>query len=89
MEKKFTFTKVIVSTLLIIFTSLQVYESIFAIWYCIKYQDASIMTYTIPATSAILTAIVGFYTWKAKAENVVKIGKKDKDIASDISNIVS
>lgn len=41
-------------------------------------SDASPLAYLIPAVFTLASASHGFYYWKAKAENLVKLGQADK-----------
>lgn len=74
-EKKLSYSKVGTFILASIFTILSIAESIFSMWHTYKTQDATVLCYSIPATSTMMVAIWGLYSWKAKAENIIKIKK--------------
>lgn len=46
-----------------------------------KFGDLSAMAYLIPSVFAELTAATGFYYWKARTENKIKLLKKYGEIA--------
>lgn len=61
----------IITTLTIII----ILYSMALMWYT---QDSSALAYLIPAIFAELTTCTGFYFWKARTENKIKLEKKYK-----------
>ena len=50
-----------------------------------KTDDASALSYLIPAVFTELGVCTGFYFWKAKTENKIKLSKKYKVNIDDIN----
>ena len=53
--------------------SLTVIISFFCIFFCFKFETIEPLTYLIPSIFTELAAGTGFYYWKAKSENKIKI----------------
>lgn len=45
--------------------------------------DSSPMAYILPSIDAVVAVVLGFYFWKARAENQIKLKKVYKDIAPE------
>ena len=69
MKKKFEFSKIIFVYIAIMFTIVIIFTMVL-MWVT---QDTSAVAYLIPAVGGLMATTVGFYSWKAKAENVLKI----------------
>ncbi len=81
MKKKFEFSKVIFVYIAVMFTIVIIFTMVL-MWYT---QDTQAVAYLIPAVGGLMATTVGFYSWKAKAENILKI-KQTNEIASDDIN---
>lgn len=47
--------------------------SFFCIFFCFKFETTEPLTYLVPSVFTELAAGTGFYYWKAKSENKIKI----------------
>ncbi len=47
--------------------------SFFCIFFCFKFETTEPLAYLVPSVFAELAAGTGFYYWKAKSENKIKI----------------
>jgi hypothetical protein len=45
------------------------------------------LMYLIPSVSGLTATCIGFYMWKAKMENVIKISKENKMTINEVKNI--
>lgn len=68
-DKKWTFSKILCIGILIV-TALIVLYSCVAMWY---YGDFTPLEYLIPSVFAECAVVSGFYSWKAKEENQIKL----------------
>lgn len=79
MQKKFfEFSKFIVVTLFVICLVLTFYVG-WIMWYNVKVNhlaDFTPLAYLVPAWFTAFTTAIGFYYWKAKAENKIKLKSK-------------
>jgi len=66
-------TKIVVVTMTIILTILTITSTIVSILLTIKYQDSSLLQILIPCLFAELASYTGWYCWKSKSENKLKI----------------
>lgn len=67
---------------IIIFISVfSVFVSVFSIILMWRTGDLSALSYLIPSVFTELTAATGFYYWKARTENKIKLLKKYGNIA--------
>lgn len=67
---------------IIIFVSIfSVFVSVFSIILMWRTGDLSALAYLIPSVFTELTAATGFYYWKARTENKIKLLKKYGNIA--------
>lgn len=67
---------------IIIFVSaFSVFVSVFSIILMWRTGDLSALAYLIPSVFTELTAATGFYYWKARTENKIKLLKKYGNIA--------
>lgn len=78
MKKKLEFSKIIFVYIAVMFTIVIIFTMVL-MWYT---QDTSAVAYLIPAVGGLMATTVGFYSWKAKAENILKI--KQSNSISDI-----
>ena len=59
--------------LLRMIVSLTIIISFFCIFFCFKFETTEPLTYLVPSVFTELAAGTGFYYWKAKSENKIKI----------------
>ena len=69
MKKKFEFSKAIFIYIAIMFTIVIIFSMVL-MWVT---KDTTAVAYLIPAVGGLMATTVGFYSWKAKAENILKI----------------
>lgn len=74
-SKKLLYLTDIMAVSLIIFTYL-------IIW---KTNDTGPLTYLVPSVFGLVTTSHGFYFWKAKAENMKKLGIGDTEYDTPVS----
>lgn len=72
MKKLCTTKKILYGTLIVCFVFLAVIIAAWVIW---DRTDATGIAGVVAAPAAV---VIGFYEWKAKAENMVKLGQKEK-----------
>lgn len=53
---------------------------VFSMYMVYKTNDLSPLTYLISAVGVEVGAATGFYYWKAKNENIIKLGGKPNDL---------
>lgn len=83
MKKKLEFSKIIFVYIAVMFTIVMVFTMVL-MWYT---KDTGAVAYLIPAVGGLMATTVGFYSWKAKAENLLKI-KQENDITNvDVDEI--
>ena len=68
-EKRFEFSKIMA----VIAISMWVFVNLFGMAMVIFTMDSSPLMYVIPSVDAVVAAILGFYLWKARAENQIKL----------------
>ena len=68
-KKRWEFSKVMA----IIAITMWVFVNLFGMAMVIFTADTSPLMYVIPSVDAVVAAIVGFYLWKARAENQIKL----------------
>ena len=83
MKKKFEFSKIIFVYIAIMFTIVIIFTMIL-MWVT---KDTSAVAYLIPAVGGLMATTVGFYSWKAKAENVLKIQQSSSSSEVDVNEI--
>lgn len=83
MKKKFEFSKIIFVYIAIMFTIVIIFTMIL-MWVT---KDTSAVAYLIPAVGGLMATTVGFYSWKAKAENVLKIQQNSSSSEVDVNEI--
>lgn len=81
-DKKWTFSKVIFGIILIM-TALVVAFSCVSMWY---FQDLTPLEWLIPSVFAECGVITGFYSWKSKEENRIKLQTQEKLIVSALKS---
>jgi len=69
--------------ILIGFTLFVVINGIALMWYT---KDISALSYLIPSTFGLTSTSVGFYYWKARTENKLKLEKKYGTKIDDTEN---
>lgn len=52
-----------------------------------KVGDLTPLTYIIPSVATGAATSCGFYFWKSKAENIIKLRKQHGELAEDIENV--
>lgn len=72
-NKKQKSSKEFSKLLLQIIICLTIIISLFCIFFCFKFETTEPLTYLIPSVFTELAAGTGFYYWKAKSENKIKI----------------
>ena len=83
MKKKFEFSKIIFVYIAIMFTIVIIFTMIL-MWVT---KDTSAVAYLIPAVGGLMATTVGFYSWKAKAENVLKIQQSSSSSEVNVNEI--
>ncbi len=86
MKKKFEFSKVIFIYIAIMFSIVIIFTMVL-MWVT---KDTTAVAYLIPAVGGLMATTVGFYSWKTKAENILKIKQNTVNNidAEDITNTV-
>lgn len=90
MKKKFEFSKAIFIYIAIMFTIVIIFSMVL-MW---ATKDTTAVAYLIPAVGGLMATTVGFYSWKAKAENILKIKQNAlnnidaKDITSTVEELL-
>lgn len=79
-EKKWTFSKLLVLGVCIITILVTIFSCI-AMWY---FNNIDPLCYLIPAVFAECATVTGFYSYKAKAENEIKLDTQRKLITAII-----
>lgn len=79
-EKKWTFSKLLVLGVVIITLFVTIFSCL-AMWY---FNNIDPLCYLIPAVFAECATVTGFYAYKAKAENEIKLDTQRKLITSVI-----
>ena len=77
-EKKWTFSKILVIGVTAV-TLLVTLFSCIAMWY---FNNIDALAYLIPAVFAECATVTGFYSYKAKAENEIKLDTQRKLITA-------
>jgi hypothetical protein len=70
-KKRRETSKIVVAILLLFAFGITVYSCVL-MWHT---EDTSGLAYLIPSTFGLAATAVGFYFWKAKAENLIKLAK--------------
>lgn len=83
-KRKFEFSKIF----LLLSVSLAIYIVTVSTVLMFRTNDLSPLSYLIPAIFAELATCSGFYYWKAKSENQIKIAEeyKKKQLSNSVSN---
>lgn len=68
-KKKREFSKIMA----VIAISMWVFVNLFGMAMVVFTLDTSPLMYVIPSVDAVVAAIIGFYLWKARAENQIKL----------------
>ena len=55
----------------------------------IVFKDPDQLTAYLPYIGTATTAVIGFYLWKAKNENVIKIAKANKDNPEIVEKVIN
>ncbi len=79
-EKKWTFSKLLVLGVCIITILVTIFSCV-AMWY---FNNIDPLCYLIPAVFAECATVTGFYSYKAKAENEIKLDTQRKLITAII-----
>lgn len=79
-EKKWTFSKLLVLGVCVITILVTIFSCI-AMWY---FNNIDPLCYLIPAVFAECATVTGFYSYKAKAENEIKLDTQRKLITAII-----
>lgn len=82
-RKQIEFSKKIFYVVISLFVIVIIY-SMALMW---KTGDTSALSYLIPSVGGLATTSCGFYYWKAKMENVIKLGKKNKMDMEDLKEL--
>lgn len=69
--RRFEFSKIMA----LIAISMWLFVNFFGMAMVIFTMDTSPLMYVIPSVDAVVAAIIGFYLWKARAENQIKLRK--------------
>lgn len=80
---KTEFSKKIFNIIITIFSVVIVY-SMALMW---KTDDTSALSYLISSVGALTATCVGFYYWKAKMENMIKLSKENDMSIDDVKEI--
>lgn len=59
----------------VIAITMWVFVNLFGMVMVVFTADTSPLMYVIPSVDAVVAAIIGFYLWKARAENQIKLKK--------------
>lgn len=59
----------------VIAITMWVFVNLFGMAMVVFTLDTSPLMYVIPSVDAVVAAIIGFYLWKARAENQIKLRK--------------
>lgn len=81
-EKKWTFSKVLVIAIVTLTIVITIYACI-AMWY---FNNIDALCYLIPAVFAECATVTGFYSYKAKSENEIKLDTQRKLITTVIKD---
>lgn len=68
-ERKTEFSKIMA----VIAVTMWITVNLFGMAMVIYTMDSSPLMYVIPSVDAVVAAIIGFYLWKARAENQIKL----------------
>lgn len=71
--KKMETTKVVMIIMTVILTIITIITTIVSIISIIKYQDSTLLQILIPCVFTELASYTGWYCWKSKSENKLKI----------------
>ena len=70
-SRRWEFSKIMA----VIAITMWVFVNLFGMAMVIFTTDTSPLMYVIPSVDAVVAAIIGFYLWKARAENQIKLRK--------------
>lgn len=82
-KQKMEFSKKIFYIVIFLFISVIVF-SMALMW---KTDNTDALAYLIPSVAGLATTSVGFYYWKAKMENVIKLSKEHNIEIMSINDI--
>lgn len=68
-DRKVEFSKIMA----VIAVTMWIIVNLFGMAMVIFTMDSSPLMYVIPSVDAVVAAIIGFYLWKARAENQIKL----------------
>lgn len=85
MKRNKEFSKKIFNIIMTLFITVILF-SLIMIW---KTENLEPLVYIIPSVSGILATSVGFYYWKAKAENIIKMSKDNDMSVAEIQETLS
>lgn len=84
-KKKLEFSKIIFLCTAVLFT-LVVIGSFILMWHV---GDTSALVCLISTTSSLVSITVGYYMWKSKAENVLRIRKEHNLTIQEVKSLVN
>ena len=79
-KKRFEFSKIVA----VIGMAMWVFVNLFALAMIALTLDLSPLAYVIGSVDAVVAVVLGFYYWKAKAENQIKLRQEYGDLAREI-----
>lgn len=79
-KKRFEFSKVVA----VIGVTMWVLVNLFALAMIALTLDLSPLAYVIGSVDAVVAVVLGFYYWKAKAENQIKLRQIYRDLAREV-----
>lgn len=77
-EKKWSFSKILVIAVCAVTLAITIFSCV-AMWY---FNNIDALMYLIPAVFAECATVTGFYSYKAKAENEIKLDTQRKLITA-------
>lgn len=84
-KKKLEFSKKIFNIIITIFIIVIAY-SMALMW---KTDDTSALSYLIPSVGALAGTATGFYFWKSKYENIIKLSKENNMSIDEVKELES
>ena len=81
-KRKLEFSKVVA----VIGIVMWLIVNIFGMTMMVVTYDLTPLAYVIGSVDAVVTVVLGFYYWKAKAENQIKLKKEYGELADSIVN---
>ena len=86
-KKKFEFSKIIIFIVGVVTITVTTF-TLYMVW---ETKDLSVLAYLIPAIFGETASATGFYFWKARTENKIRISKQiqEEQINTEIINSLS